>query len=55
MYQFTVPVLDVAPKVTEPLIQTVALVVPVIVGIVFIVACTGVLVAVVQLPRVAST
>ena len=53
-YQFTVPAEAVAPKVTVPLPQTLPGVVPVIVGIGFTVAITGVLVPVVQPLFVAS-
>ena len=53
-YQLMVPVDAVAPKVTVPVPQREAGVVPVIVGISLTVAVTAVLVAVVQ-PEVAST
>ena len=54
-YQFTVPAEAVAPRVTVPDPQTEPGVVPVIVGTVLTVATTAVLVAVVQVPAVAST
>jgi hypothetical protein len=54
-YQFMVPLEDVAPKVTVPVPHLEPAVVPVIVGKVFTVAVTAVLLAVVQLPFVAST
>lgn len=47
-YQFNVPALAVAPNVTAPASQRAAGVVPVIVGVVFTVATTGVLVGVTQ-------
>ena len=55
LYQLIVPAEAVAPSVTEPVPQLEPGVVPVIVGIVLIVAVTVVLLAVVQLPDVAST
>jgi hypothetical protein len=54
VYQFKVPALPVAPKATVPASQTAPGALPVILGIVFIVAVTAVL-AEVQLPLVAST
>ena len=54
-YQLIVPALAVAPRVTVPVPQRLAGVVPVIVGIVFIVAVTAVLAAVTQPRSVAST
>jgi hypothetical protein len=54
-YQFKVPALAVAPKVTVPVPQRLAGVVAVTVGIAFTVAMTAVLVAVVQPVLVAST
>ena len=54
-YQFIVPMEDVAPRVTVPELQTLAGVVPVIVGTVLTVATTALLVAEVQPPFVAST
>ncbi len=54
-YQLIVPVLAVAPNATVPLPQREFGVVPVIVGIEFIVAITAVLLAVVQPELVAST
>ena len=54
-YQLIVPADAVAPRVTVPVPQRDAGVVPVIVGIVFTVAVTCVRLAVVQLPSVAST
>ena len=55
VYQLTVPAEAVAPRVTVPVPQWLPGVVPVTVGIVFIVAATAVLEGVVQLPCVAST
>ena len=54
-YQFIIPAEAVAPRVTVPAPHIEAGVVPVIVGIVFTVATTAVLVKVVQLLLVAST
>ena len=54
-YQFKVPALAVAPKVTVPVPQRDAGVVVATVGIAFTVAATAVLVAVVQPLLVAST
>ena len=54
-YQLIVPADAVAPSVTVPVPQTLPGVVPVIVGAVFTVARTAILVAVVQPPDVAST
>ena len=54
-YQLIVPPLAVAPRVRVPPPQTASGVVPVIEGIVFIVAMTAVLAAVVHNPLVAST
>jgi hypothetical protein len=54
-YQLIVPADAVAARVTAPVPQTLPGVVPVIVGIGFTVAITAVLLAVTQLPRVAST
>ena len=54
-YQLIVPAEAVAPKVTVPVLQIDAGVVPVIVGAVFTVAFTAVLLALAQLPLVAST
>ncbi len=54
-YQLIVPALAVAPNVTVPVPHLEAGVEPVMIGIVLIVAVTAVLVAVVQLPLVAST
>ena len=54
-YQLIVPADAVAPRVTVPLAQTLPGVVAVIVGTVFTVATTGVLEAVVQPFKVAST
>ena len=54
-YQLIVPALAVAPNVTLPVPHILLGVVPVIVGIVFTVAKTAVLAAVVQFPDVAST
>ncbi len=54
-YQFKVPALAVAPKVTVPVPHIDAGVVAVTVGVVFTVAMTAVLVAVVQPVLVAST
>ena len=54
-YQFNVPALAVAPKVTVPVPQTEPGVVPDTVGIALTVATTAVLVAVVQPFAVAST
>ena len=54
-YQFKVPALAVAPKVTVPVPQRLAGVVAVTVGMAFTVAMTAVLVAVVQPVLVAST
>jgi hypothetical protein len=54
-YQFTVPALAAAPRVTVPVPHLDPGVVPVIVGTVLIVAVTGVLTAVVQPLLVAST
>jgi hypothetical protein len=54
-YQLIVPALVVAPKVAVPVPHIVAGVVPVIVGLVFIVAVTAVLVVVVHEPLDAST
>ena len=54
-YQFTVPADGVAPKVTVPVPQREAGVVPVMVGVVVTVAATAVLAAVVQPFAVAST
>ena len=53
-YQLIVPADAVAPRVTVPLTQTPAGVVPAMVGTVFTVAITAVLLAVVQPPLVAS-
>ena len=55
LYQLIVPAEDVAPITTVPVPQFEPAVVPVIVGIVLIVAVTVVLLAVVQFPDVAST
>ena len=55
VYQFTVPALAVAPRLTVPVPHSEPGVVDVIVGMVFTVATTAVLDAVVQLPLVAST
>ena len=55
LYQFNVPALAVAPKVTVPLPQTEPGVVPDTVGKAFTVAITDVLFAVVQPLAVAST
>ena len=55
LYQFNVPALAVAPKVTVPLPQTEPGVVPDTVGKALTVAITDVLVAVVQPLAVAST
>jgi len=55
VYQFTLPALAVAPNPTVPASHRAAGVVPVIVGVVFTVATTAVLVPVVQLLLVAST
>ena len=54
-YQFNVPALAVAPKVTVPVPQTEPGVVPDTVGIALTVATTALLVAVVQPFAVAST
>ena len=54
-YQLIVPALAVAPKSTVPVPQRELFVVPVIVGMVLIVAVIAVLVAVVQPLSVAST
>ena len=54
-YQLIIPAEAVAPKVTVPVPHLELGVVPVIVGVVFMVAVTEVLVAVVQLPFVAAT
>ena len=54
-YQCIVPPLEVAPRVTAPDPQILLGVVPVIEGIVLIVAITAVLEAVVHNPLVAST
>jgi hypothetical protein len=54
-YQLMVPELAVAPKLTVPASHRDAGVVVAIVGVVVTVATTAVLVAVVQLPFVAST
>ena len=54
-YQLMVPAEVVAPRVTIPVPQMLAGVVPVMVGIVFTVATTAVRVAVVQPIAVAST
>ena len=54
-YQFKVPALAVAPKVAVPVPQIAAGVVAVTVGVVFTVAITALLVAVVQPVLVAST
>jgi hypothetical protein len=54
-YQLIVPAEEVAARVTEPLTQTPAGVVPVMVGTGLIVATTAVLLAVVQPLKVAST
>ena len=54
-YQLIVPADAIAPSITVPLPQTLPGVVPVIVGIVFTVATTAVLVGVVQPLSVAST
>ena len=54
-YQLMVPAEAVAPRVTVPVPHTLPGVVPVMVGTVFTVATTAVLVAVVQPPLVAST
>ena len=54
-YQLMVPADAVAPKTTVPVPQLLPGVVPVMVGIAFMVATTAVLEAVVQLPDVAST
>ncbi len=54
-YQLIVPALAVAPKVTVPELHPVPSVLPVMVGIVLIVAVTADLVAVVQPLFVAST
>ena len=54
-YQLMVPALAVAPKVTVPASQREAAVLAVILGVVFIVATTAVLVPVVQPLAVAST
>ncbi len=54
-YQFKVPALAVAPKVAVPVPHIAAGVVAVTVGVVFTVATTAVLVAVVQPVLVAST
>ena len=55
LYQFNVPALAVAPKVTVPVEHLAAGVVPDTVGIAFTVAITDVLFAVVQPLAVAST
>ncbi len=55
VYQLIVPAEAVAPRVTVPVPQMLPGVVPVIVGAVFTVAITAVLVAVVQPLLVAST
>ena len=55
VYQFTVPALAVAPRLTVPVPQVEPGVVVAIDGIVFTVATTAVLDPVVQLPLVAST
>ncbi len=55
LYQFRVPALAVAPKVTVPVEHLAAGVVPLIVGIAFTVAITALLLAVVQPLAVAST
>ena len=54
-YQFNVPALAVAPKVTVPVAHLEAGVVPDIVGMALTVATTALLVAVVQPLAVAST
>ena len=54
-YQLMVPALAVAPKVTVPASQREADVLAVMLGVVFIVATTAVLVPVVQPLAVAST
>ena len=54
-YQLMVPADDVAPKDTVPVLQRLAGVVAVIVGIVFTVATTAVREAAPQLPLIAST
>ena len=54
-YQLMVPALAVAPKVTVPVPQRLLSVVELILGIVFTVAITAVLLVVVQLLAVAST
>ena len=54
-YQFNVPALAVAPKVTVPVPQTEPGVVPLTVGMALTVATTALLVAVVQPFAVAST
>ena len=54
-YQLMVPALAVAPKVTVPASQREAAVLAVILGVVFTVASTDVLVPVVQPLAVAST
>jgi hypothetical protein len=54
-YQLIVPALPVAPKVTVPGPHLSPFVVPVMLGIVLIVAVTEVLVGVVTPPEVAST
>ena len=54
-YQLMVPAEAVAPKVTVPAPQRDPGVVPVMVGVELMVAATEVLVAVVQVPSVAST
>ena len=54
-YHLIVPALAVAPKVTVPVPQRVAGVVPLILGIAFTVATTAVLLAVVHPLLVAST
>ncbi len=54
-YQLIVPALAVAPSVTVPVPHLEPGVVPVMVGMVLMVAVTDVLDVVVQLPSVAST
>ena len=54
-YQLIVPAEAVAPNIAVPVPQIVAGVVPVMVGIVFTVAITAILVAVIQPFAVAST
>ena len=55
VYQFNVPALAVAPKVTVPIPHTEPVVVPDTVGMALTVATTALLVAVVQPFAVAST